>query len=171
MVAVAMTDAGVSYLATITTGVQPGDSLGNVLLQPNQAHATISGQLTANFGPPTDYAGYTHVVVSALQSIMVGSYSVLATIPLLLVYASGLRSSVTGNGAYQVAVPAANPRVGAFVPNGTTHQQDTSTPPAYQLNVQSSCNPATVQTQSAIGVSAGANVPAPTLALTGCPPA
>jgi hypothetical protein len=176
VVAAAVANTGISYAATITTGVQPGDSLGNVLLQPagsvNQAPASISGRLTANMGPPTNFAGYTHVVVSALQSVARGNSTVLVTIPLPSQHSSTLRTFVTGSNSYQLEVPAANPRVGAFVPNGTTtYLQDTSSPPAYQVELQSSCRPASVQTQSAIAVAPGSNVTAPLLALSGCPPA
>jgi hypothetical protein len=148
--------------------------LGNVLLQPagtaNQALASISGQITANMGPTTNFGGYKHIVVSALQSIMRGNSPVFATNPLASQYSSTLRIFVTGSNSYQLEVGAANPRVGAFVPNGImTFQQDTSSPPTYQVETQSSCNPAAVQTQSGIGVLPVADATAPLLALTGCP--
>jgi hypothetical protein len=176
VVAVAVSNAGVAYAATVTTGVQPGDTLGDVLLQPagtaNPAPASISGQITASIGPPTNFGGYTHVVVSALQTVTRGNSTVFATIPLASQYSSTLRTFVTSSNSYQLEVPAANPRVGAFVPGGiTTYQQDASSPPGYQVEVQSSCNPASVQTPSSVTVVPGSSVTAPLLALTGCPPA
>jgi len=127
-----------------------GDTLGDVLLQPagmtNQAPASISGQITANMGPPTNFAGYTHVVVSALQSITHRNSTVFATIPLASQYSSTLRTFVTSSNSYQLEVPASILVWGAFMPNGTTtYQQDTSSAPPYQVEVQSSCDPASVQ--------------------------
>jgi uncharacterized protein DUF4382 len=175
VVAVSVSEAGVAYGATITTEVQPGASLEDVLLQPagvaSQALATISGQVTAA-GPLGSLSGYTHILVSALQSISRGSSTVLATVPLASQYSSSLRTVVTGSNTYLIKVPAANPRVGTFVPNGATrYEQDTSSPASYEVDVQSACSPSTVRTVSPIQIAPGASVTAPTLPLTDCPPA
>jgi len=66
VVAAAVSEAGTAYAATIITGVQPGYSLGDVLLQPAGAPANITGQVTASFD---GFPGYSHVLVSALQGI------------------------------------------------------------------------------------------------------
>ena len=175
VVAVAVTDTGVSYAATVTLGVQSGAALGDVLLEPagtaTLAPATISGQISASIGPPTNSAGYTHVVISALQEVMSGNSTVLVTIPLPAQYSTGLRTFITGSNSYQLQVPAANPRVGTFMPGMTAYQQDTSSPASYRLDFQSSCNPASLLAPSAVVVSPGVTVTVPLFALTGCPPA
>lgn len=54
------------------------NAFGNVLLPPagtrSQAPASISGQMTANMGPPNHFGGYTHVVISALQKDYAGQF-------------------------------------------------------------------------------------------------
>ena len=174
VVAAAVSESGISYVTTITTHVQPGDSLGSVSLQAvsgaNQAVAALAGQVTAT-GPMPPLGGYTHVVVSALQSISVNGGTVLVTIPLPGQYTSALRTFVTDTANYELHVPSGEPLVGVFAANGRTKYQQGATPPAtYRVDVQSSCNPATEQT-SAVTVSGGSTSAVPTVGLVGCPAA
>jgi uncharacterized protein DUF4382 len=115
IVATAINGAGVSYAATVITGVQPGNNLGKVPLTPVGLPASINGQLTSSNGS----AGVAvDVTVSALQSI---SASTQVTVPLAQQSASTATLS-TSNGtcpagtdcaSYTFSLPASNPSIGA----------------------------------------------------------
>ena len=174
LVTIAESNVGVAYGATVTTGVQAGNSVGNIPLQPvaggNQTPSQLAGQVTAlALGT---VAGYSHIVISALQTVSVSGSNTLITVPLPARYQSSLRTFVTSSMNYQLSVPAANPLVGAFMANrASNYQQDTTNTPTYNVDVQSSCSPAVVRSSSGVTIGSGSISTVPTIALVGCPPA
>lgn len=174
VVAIGLSATGTSFATSVTLGVQPGASLGNLALQPvvgaNHAVGQLVGQVTAT--GPEGLGGYTHIVISALQSISANGTTLVVTIPLPGQYTTGFRTFVTSTMNYQLAVPAANALAGVFVVNSGTQYQNNMTGPAnYEVDVQSSCNPAVVRSSSAVSVSPGNIATVPTIALVSCPPA
>jgi hypothetical protein len=161
------TGNGVQYAATVVTGVQPGNALGNVPLvaqlnPPGTLFATITGQVTSagsSGGVPVD------VVVSALQPVAVKISNVtstmLVTIP--LAQQSATTQTVvtqaiacpanTDCGNYTLNVPAQNPSVAAFV-SGTAVNPvaDLSTPVAYTIDAQAAIINAAGATDCVLGI-------------------
>ena len=191
VVIAAVSGAQLSYGATVITGVQPGNALGNVPVMaqtgPGTA-ASITGMITTSTGSAGTAADIT---LSALQPISMNGSTVLVTIP-LAGQSAGAANLVTASGAscpaktdcasYTLSVPAANPAVGAFSTSGT---QSPAVPAvgaaAYTVDaiayVQGGntldCMPSELQTSSTasnapLTVSAGASVTAATLAFSGC---
>ena len=180
VVAVAIDGSNVAYAATITTGVQAGNALGNVPLYAAQAPALIDGTITtvSNTGPAV-----VDLTISALQQ----ANSTTFTIPLAAnVPPGGTATLTTGPttttltcpqntdcGSYELAVPAANPTVGAFaaitnyVPGAGTVNY---TVEAQGFNPSQAgaafCSPS-LQTTS-VTVTPGQKASASTLAFTGC---
>jgi hypothetical protein len=172
VVATAVATTGVSYAATITAGINPGSSLGTVPLRAiaggNQSLAALQGQITAT--GPDNVGGFSHLVISALQHILINGAPVLVTIPLASQYTSTFRTLIATNNTYKLNVPAGNPLVGSFSSTGSTnYQQGSASPVTYEVDVQSSCSPAIVRTP-AVSVSPGKTSAAP-VSLVGCPPA
>ncbi|HKE33380.1 MAG TPA: DUF4382 domain-containing protein [Candidatus Angelobacter sp.] len=193
VVAVAVSGSQVDYGATVITGVQPGNSLGNVPLTAqagaNKAAASITGQVTTSTGSAATAADIT---VSALQSITVNSSSFLVTIPLapqsaaavVVPTATGASCPAkTDCATYTLMVPAANPSVGSFNTSGNQNPA----PPAtgvvnYTVDARAfvigsgstaDCSPSDMQTNmtatsTPLTVVAGTPVTAATLAFTGC---
>src|SRR5262249_33356993 len=193
VVAVAINGSGVDFGATVITGVQPGNSLGNVPLTaqplPNQSPAPISGQVTTSTGSA---AAAANISVTALQSITVNSSSLLVTIPLAPQSAAAVTFTTapggtcpanTDCGTYTLKVPAANPSVGSFSTSGNQNPA----PPAtgvvnYTVDARAfvvgggntaDCSPSDMQTSSTststpLTVTGGTAVTAATLAFTGC---
>jgi hypothetical protein len=192
VVVTAINAAGTSYAATVITGVQPGNSLGNVPLTAAALPASIKGQITTSTGAAATSAD---IELSALQSITVNATNVLITTPLpqlpaataTLVTAPAVAPATcpanTDCVSYTLAVPAANPSVGAFV---TTGNQTPAVPPAGTVNYTmdalafvpgsagvADCNPATLQTiqtstSTPLVATAGISVTAATMGFTGC---
>lgn len=115
IVATAINGAGVSYAATVITGVQPGNNLAKIPLTAVGLPASINGQLTSSNGS----AGVAiDVTVSALQPI---SNSTQVTVPLAqqsastatLSTSSGTCPAGTDCANYTFSLPAANPSIGA----------------------------------------------------------
>jgi hypothetical protein len=174
VVAIGLSHTGTSFAASVTLGVQPGESLGNLALQPvigaNQAVSQLVGQVTAT--GPEGFGGYTNIVISALQSISANGTALVVTIPLPGQYITGFRTFVTSSMNYELSVPPANALAGVFVANGGTQYQSNMTGTVnYEVDVQSSCTPAVVRSSSAVSVSPGNTATVPTIALVGCPPA
>jgi hypothetical protein len=189
VVAVAVNGAGVAYAATVTTGVMQGTAMGNVPLVAetgtNTTQGSITGKVTtagASGATPAD------VTLSALQSITGGT---LVTIPLVQQMSATVNVTTAGGAScpagtdcvsYTLAVPAANPNVGAFSSGGTTYTQDTASPVKFTVDalafVPSSggtgdCTPSEVQVSTLSGggnlvVTAGGTATAATAAFTGC---
>jgi len=183
VVAVAINGQGVAYGATVTTGVQPGNALGQVPLVAttgtSTAPATITGQVTtanaANTGTSAD------VSLSTLQNI---SSSLMATIPqaatssATLNFATAPDASCPANtqcATYSAQVPALNPSIGAWAAAGTTYLAATGAV-NYTLDALAfvpnsgntpSCNPSEVKS-APIPVTPGTTANAPALTFTGC---
>ena len=186
VVVVATNSAGSIYAPTVITGVQPGNSLGNVPLILAGTPASITGQIATSTGTAATAAD---VSVSALQPI---SPSLLVTVPLAQQSASGLTlTTAAGTGcpsnsdcaSYALFVPAANPSVGAFT-SGPAQKPKPPTAGAVIYTVdaeafvpsqagQSDCSPSDLQTNmtssnTALTVTAGASVTAATPPFSGC---
>jgi hypothetical protein len=189
VVITAINGAGTAYAATVITGVQPGNALGNVPLTAAGLPATIKGQISSSTGAAATAAD---VSLSALQPITVNSVTVLITTPLPLLPAA-TATLVTAPGAscpantdcvnYTLSVPAANPSVGAFV---TTGNQTPAAPAAGNVNytmdalafvpgqaATADCTPPNLQTSQTntstpLIATAATTVTGATLAFTGC---
>ena len=189
LVVTAVNGAGAIYAATVITGVQPGDTLGTVPLTPALVPASITGMVTTSTGSAATAADLS---VSALQSITVNNVPVMITVPLSVQsMATATVSTTPGAGCamntdcanYTLAVPAANPSVGAFM---TSANQTPAAPApgalAYTVDAlafvpgsagQSDCGPSEMQTNQTssnapLVVVAGMPVTASTLTFTGC---
>ena len=189
VVAAAVNGAGVAYAATVTTGVAQGTAMGNIPMVAetgaNTSQGSITGQVTtagASGGTAAD------ITLSALEAITGGT---LVTVPLvqqmsatatLATAADASCPAGTDCASYTLAVPAANPNVGAFNSGGTTYTQDTVNPVKYTVDalafVPSSggtadCSPSEMQANTLSGggnlvVTAGGTATAATIAFTGC---
>jgi len=177
--------AGVVYAATVITGVQPGNTLGNVPLTAVGAPASITGQITTSTGSAGTVAD---LEISALQSI---GANLMITTPLAqqsaatgtLTTAAGTCPVNTDCTSYTLSVPASNPSVGVFVSGGNQTPNPPAGPPTnYVVDVnafipgasgQQDCATPNLQTSQTIAngiltVSAGTPVTAQTLAFSGC---
>ena len=189
VVVTGVNEAGVIYAATVITGVQPGNALGNVPLTPALAPASITGMVTTSTGSAATAADLS---ISALQSITVNNASLLVTIPLASQsMATATVSTASGAGCpmntdcanYTLAVPAANPSVGAFM--ASANQAPAAPAPgtvAYTIDAlafvpgsagQPDCSPSEMQTNQTssnapLAAVAGMPVTASTLTFTGC---
>jgi hypothetical protein len=189
VVAVAVNGAGVAYAATVTTGVNQGTAMGNVPLVAelglNTTQGSITGQVTsagASGGTVAD------VTLAALEPITGGT---LVTIPLVQQGSATVNVTTAADVScpagtdcvsYTVAVPAANPNVGAFSSGGTTYTQDIVNPVKYTVDAlafvplsggTADCTPSELQVNTLSGggdlvVTAGGTATATTLAFTGC---
>ena len=184
VVAVAI-NGNVQYAATVTTGVQPGNQLGNVpLIAQAGASAQITGQVNtagASGGISADVAvSALQMVGSTLMTIPAGqtinSAVQLASVNTFTTQASGTCAASSDCATYTLLLPAANPNVGAFVSTGTTYSQ--AAPPVnYSMDGQAftvgssagtpDCTQADVQV-SVPNVVSGANPAAPAINFTGC---
>jgi len=193
VVAVAINGSQVDYGATVITGVQPGNALGQVPLMATagvtKSPATITGQITTSTGSAAVTAD---ISVSALQSITVNSSSLLVTIPLaaqseatftLTTAASASCPAQTDCGTYNLMAPAANPSVGSFSTSGSQMPASPATGAVnYTVDARAfltdgsgnpDCNPSGKQTSSTststpLIATAGMSTTAATLAFTGC---
>lgn len=186
IVVVAIDGQNVAYGATVVTGVQPGNALGNIPIVAttgtSTGTATITGLITTVNA--SNAATSADVSLSTLQSIdsttmitvpQVASSSVtlsLATAP------GGSCPSNTGCVTYTAQVPALNPSVGAFSTSGITFTQ-AAAPVNYVLDAIAfvpnsggtlNCTPSEFKSATPITVTAGTTVnpPPPTIAFTGC---
>ncbi len=193
VVAVAINGAHVAYAATVITGAQPGDALGDVPLVAqagsNKSPASITGQVTTSTGSA---AAAADISISALQPISLNNSTLLVTIPLAS-QSSATASLTTAAGAncpaktdcasYTLSVPASNPSVGSFSTSGSQKPAAPASGPVdYTVDAmafvpssggQADCNPSDVQTSqtttnATLSVTAGGSVTAATLQFTGC---
>jgi hypothetical protein len=186
IVVTAINGAGTDYAATVITGVQPGNSLGNVPLTAAAAPAVISGQITTSNGSAGTVAD---LAVSALQQITENGGNVMITTPLPLIPAATDTVSTAPGAAcptntdcvnYALSVPGANPSVGAFITTGN----QTPAPPTtglvnYTVDANafsagaSDCTPSNLQTSQTttstpLTATAGSSVTGKTLPFTAC---
>jgi len=186
VVAVAINGANVEFGTTITTGVGPGDALGNVKMFPttgtNTGPGSITGTVTTATATTPAAGTVVDLTISALQKV--GSLNV--TIPLAQ-QSSATATLTTAAGAtcpantdcatYTLSVPGINPTVGAFNANGTNYIAGASGATSYTVEAQAfvpqsggktDCTPP-VMTTPAISVTPGGTAAqAPTLTFTGC---
>jgi hypothetical protein len=178
---------GVVYATTVITGVHPGNSLGKIPVTAVGAPASITGQVTTTNGSATA----ADLQLSTLQSISVNNTNVLITTPLAqqsavavsLPTSPGSCPATTDCVNYTLAVPAANPSIGAFV---VAPSQTPAAPIPGNVNYtidaaafipgsagQADCSPSELQasqanTNAPLIVTSGTSITAHTLAFTGC---
>jgi hypothetical protein len=178
VVAVAIDQSGNTFAATVITGVHEGNTLGSVPLTPAGLPASITGQVTTSTGSVGTAAD---ISLAALQSI---GNNTSVTTPLAqqsTSTATVTTSASCGSGpdcaSYTLAIPAANPSIGAFTVGGA----QTPAPPAsgvvnYTVDANafvpgsagiSDCTQSHMQTPP-VSVTAGTSSPASALAFTGC---
>jgi Domain of unknown function (DUF4382) len=177
--------SGETYAPTITTGVQPGNALGNVrvfALSGNPATGSIAGKITTQ--NPSSAAAPTDVTLAAFQTYNLSGMQANFVIP--LVYQSNSNASTTATLAtaadaacqnsnvacalYTLALPPSNAAIGAFAASGTTYSApDFSTTPSYTVRGQPAlaCTPAT-DTAGPYALSAGGTVQNADLDFTSC---
>jgi len=189
VVIAAVNGAGIAYAATVITGVQPGNSLGNVPLTAALVPASISGTITSSTGSA---AISVDLSVSALQPITVNSSTILITVPIaaqslatatLFTAAGATCAANTDCASYTFAVPAANPSVGAFTAGPVqTPAAPTAGPVNYTIDAvafmqgaapQPNCTPSNLQTNQTststpLTAVSGISTTAATLSFTGC---
>ena len=192
VVAVAVDGTNTAYAATITTGVQPGNALGNVLmvkeLNPPLTNAVLNGDITTSTGSAATAADITFFV---MQAVTLNGSTVDVTIPLAQQWSAATASLTTDPNAacatsttacvsYSVYVPAMWPNIGAYSSTGATYSQSTATPVTYFIGADafvvgqagvSDCTPPGEMTTlggAGLTVTTGAPTAAPTLAFTGC---
>ncbi len=189
VVAVAVNGSNVAYAATITTGVQPGNALGKIPLNPvtgtSTAPASITGDVTTADASGNGTAA--DILLSAIEQVPGGSLtftvpvaSQSATITVTTAKPATCNTSPCPpyTATYTMTpVPPVNPTVGAFttVAPGTSYTAG-SGDAAYVVEGQAfepmsggtaDCSPTTVST-TAVSVAPGTTATAPTLAFTGC---
>jgi hypothetical protein len=175
---------GTTYVPNITTGVQPGNTLGTVTLAAvtgtNASPASITGTVTtanaSNAGTPAD------VSVSALEQI--SGAGTFYTIPLaasssatatLTTASSTSCLANTDCATYTLQVPSVTPAIGAFSASGTSYSGGTAIASyvvdALAFVTQSGgvpdCSPSEQKTIP-YSVTAGGSTAAQTLTFTGC---
>ncbi|HWR13697.1 MAG TPA: DUF4382 domain-containing protein [Terriglobales bacterium] len=187
VVATAIDGQGVAYAATVTTGVQPGNNVGNMPLiaqtGTSTGPATITGQVTtqnaANAGTSAD------ISLAALQTVSVGGSNVSVTIPQAATSSATLSLATKTDAAcpantqcvsYTIQVPALNPNIGAFATAGTTYTQAAGAT-TYLLDALAfvpnsgntvNCTPSEQKSAAPLAVTAGTTTNAPVLGFTGC---
>ena len=187
VVAVAVNGANVEYAATITTGVGPGDALGNVQMFPTTGTSTGPGSITGTITSANSVPAGTVVdlTISALQQVTASGGALTVTIPLAQ-QSSATATATTQGGAscatntdcasYTLSVPGVTPSVAAFSSSGTNYRAGASGAASYTVEAQAfvpqsggatDCS-SPVQATAAVSVTPGQSVQAATLAFSGC---
>ncbi len=181
VVAVAVSGSGVSYAATITTSVAPGDALGNIPMNAvtgvNTSEGSIIGLVTtAGADGPTT----ADIVLSALQTVS----NIQVTIPAASLSTTVVLTTVGGSSCpagadcvnYTLELPGVNPTIGVFDPNGTNYAVGAVGPARYVVQGYAfvpgsaglaDCSP-TVLSTDPLTVTPGNTTNAPALSFTGC---
>jgi len=189
VVAAAVDGTGLAYAATVTTGVAQGTAMGNVPLVAQTGANTTQGSITGQVTTAGASGGVvSDITLSALQPITGGT---LVTIPLVQQGSATVNTATAPDAScpagtdcvsYTLAVPAANPSVGAFSSGGATYTQDIVNPVKYTVDALAfvplsggtpNCTPSEVQVNTLSGggdlvVTAGGTATAATAAFTGC---
>ena len=183
VIAIAL-NGGTAYAATVTSGVQPGNSLtgpSRIKLIAAGAQATIKGTVTTTSAANTAIVeDVTLVPLQAVSSNLLlpipqfGTTSTTTTITTAIPNPNTCSSNMVACADYTVLVPAGNPNVGVFNPAGTSYTQAPA-PVNYIMDGQAaSCSPSEKQTDTLappggpLVVTPGTAVNASTLAFTGC---
>lgn len=189
VVAVAVNGAGVAYAATITTGAQPGNALGDIPMVAQLGANLTDGSITGTVSTTTGTAGTAaDITLFAMQQVSINSTNVNVIIPLAQ-QSSATASVTTASGGscaantdcatYTLAVPAMWPNIGAFSSGGTSYAQSNAVPVTYSVGADASlsgapdCTPPevivnTLNGGGALGVTPGGSSGAATLSLTAC---
>ena len=189
VVAIAVSGANLAYAATITTGVQPGNALGNIPMDAVTGANTAPGSITGQVTTANALANGTtaDVLLSALQTVGSTNFTIPAgSQSATLSVATDKPSTCAADPClpYTVTytmtpVPPVSPTVGAFSATATTiYTAGSGTPPAtYGVEGQTfvpmsggavDCNQSK-QTTAAVSVNPGTPAAtAPALAFTGC---
>lgn len=179
---------GTAYAATVTSGVQPGNTLtgaSKVKLVPAGAQATIKG--TVNTTSASNTAIVEDVTVVPMQPFTVGNTNLLLTVPQFgttsttttittaIPNPNTCSSNTVACANYSVMVPAGNPNVGVFSATGTNYAQPSGVVNYIVDGNAASCSPSEEQTNQqanppggSLTVTAGGTVTASALAFTGC---
>ena len=189
VVAAAVDGTGLAYAATVTTGVAQGTAMGNVPLVAQTGTNTTQGSVTGQVTTAGASGGVvSDITLAALQPI---AGPTLVTIPLVQQSSTTVNTATAADVScpagtdcvsYTLAVPAANPSVGAFSSTGTTYTQDIVNPVKYTVDAlafvplsggTANCTPSElfINTLSGGGdlvVTAGTTATAATAAFTGC---
>lgn len=189
VVAVAVSGVNVAYAATITTGVQPGNALGNIpmiaVTGASAAPGSITGQVTS--ANATSNGTAADVQLSALQTVNSATFTIpasaaSATLSITTAKPSGCATDPCP--PYTVTytmdlVPPVPPTVGAFSASpATAYTAGSGTPPAsYVVEGQAfvpgsgniaDCTPSKLTTVSVLVNPGTPAAAAPTLAFTAC---
>jgi hypothetical protein len=177
--------SGQAYAPTITTGVQPGNALGNVkvfLAGGGATPANIQGTITTQ--GPGSAAAPTNVTLAAFQTYNISGVQGNFAIPLVFQSNTNASSTVTlatvadpkcpsssvPCALYTLAVSPSNASIAAFTASGTSYTApDFGTTPSYSVRAQPAlaCTPAT-DTAGPFTVSAGGTVQNANLDFTSC---
>jgi hypothetical protein len=191
IVVAAVSEAGVTYNATITFKVPTGTALGNILLVPETGTPTTPGEIQGEVSTASATgATGSDIALSAFQEATPsGGTATLVTIPLLPgstenVATEALPTCASGTkcASYSLYVPASNPMVGTFTTSGTVYASPVVGDVLYRVNARAfvpgsggtaNCSPSSLttnldNTSNPLKVTAGASVTAQTLAFTGC---
>jgi len=192
IVVAAVSEAGVTYNATITFKVPTGTALGNILLVPETGTATTPGEIQGEVSTASATgATGSDIALSAFQEATPsGGTATLVTIPLLPGSTENVATdallptcaSGTKCASYSLFVPASNPMVGTFTTSGTVYATPVVGDVLYRVNARAfvpgsggtaNCSPPSLTTNldnvgNPLKVTAGASVTAQTLAFTGC---
>jgi hypothetical protein len=161
VVIVAMNTAqNISYGPLVITGVQPGNTVGNILISAQQGTGTsqssgsVTGAVTSTTGTTsTATSVQIHVLLSVLESVSIGSDNINVTIPLLKASTTTASATLlvttqpgttgapcTPNSAdcvsYTVELPAQGASVGTFAANGITLSAPTAGLASYTIEGQ-----------------------------------
>ena len=194
VVAVAVTNTGTAYAATIATGVAPGSSMGNLPLVAQTGTATTNATITGRVTTVNGSGGtVSDLTLYAMQQVSLGGTNVSFIIPLadqaspsstvsLTTATGGSCAASTACADYTVKVPAMWPNIGAYSGNTTAYTQSTATPVNYIMGAQAfvpssggttNCTPSeqtvsTLDGGGTLSVTAGQSFTAATMPFTGC---
>jgi hypothetical protein len=179
-------NGGTAYAATVTTGVQPGNTLtglAKIKLIAAGAQATINGTVTTTSATNTAIAEDVTVVplqaVSANLLIPIPQFGASTTTTITTAVPNPPGHTCSSNTVacndYSLLVPAGNPNVGVFNPMGTIYTQAPAPVNYIADGLAALCSPTEEQTNQranppggTLTVTAGNTVTASTLAFTGC---
>lgn len=170
IVAVGIDSSKTAYSAGVETGVQPGNTTGNIPLVPSSTQATITGQITSQNTSMPPAATVADVDVSVLQQA--GASGPTVTIPLLPTEnpTSGVYATAPGNCpagtdcvAYTLQVPGVWPNAGAYASAGAQFTESAAASVNDTLDMQAGspttgatdCTPSEIKVTTLASTTAG----------------
>ncbi len=181
LVIVAETSAGTAFSPAVITGISPGQTVANVLLQAAAAPATLTGVVTSQGASAATAAD---IQLSFLEA---ASSSLTVTVPLLpnATQSAAMLSLATASGttcangtdcaAYSANLPAGAAYLGAYASSGITLAQATTS--GYTADAfayvpsqggTSDCSPSELKSSTPVPPVAGSTATVPTLVFAGC---